>query len=387
MEQSQTISPEKKVGVLIGGSGLIGGTLAHYFKTRTPDTVELRAPSSKKLSIRNAEDIRDYLKRINPDFLINTAIANIDSDSQLAFEVNYLGALNLARAATALKIPYIHISSAATLPNGVDLTENDHQPITAKLNNYAKSKLMAEQTLRHMYQEVGLDYTCIRLAVVYGEHDHKIQGFHRLFFSIADEAMPVLFTKKGVKHSYSNANKLPYFVHHVLENREEFSGETYHFVDSHPVELGDLILTIKSYLELKSPREIYVPYPLAKGGQKFLTLLLRFLSKIGIKGGLPAELMFLESFYKTQTLSSRKLQQSSFVDPMPEETIYTKLPALVIYYLTRWGHQNMISTFNEVMFSPNLMDDDFRNNPLELLESIHADSSTPFHELQRLRSE
>jgi len=143
------------LGILIGGSGLIGGTIANYFKTRTPDSIELRAPSSKKLSIRSATDIRDYLKRVRPDFIINTAIANIDSDSQLAFEVNYLGALNLARAAAALRIPYIHVSSAATLPYGEELTENDQLPLASDLSNYAKSKLMAEATLRHMHEAVG----------------------------------------------------------------------------------------------------------------------------------------------------------------------------------------------------------------------------------------
>ncbi|MCX5869641.1 MAG: NAD-dependent epimerase/dehydratase family protein [Deltaproteobacteria bacterium] len=378
--------PHKMLGVLIGGSGLIGGTIANYFKTTTQDSIELRAPSSKKLSIRSAGDIRDYLKRVRPDFVINTAIANIDSDSQLAFEVNYLGTLNLARAAAALHIPYIHISSAATLPYGEDLKEEDHLPLTASLNNYAKSKLMAEETLRHMYQTVGLDYTCIRLAVVYGEHDHKIQGFHRLFFSIADEAMPVLFTKKGVVHSYSNANKLPYFVHHVLLNRQEFAGETYHFVDRDPVELAHLILTIKSYLEVKRPREIYVPYPVATIGKKTMEILLKVFSKIGLKASLPAELMFLESFYKTQTLSSEKLRQSSFHDPMPEETIYTKLPALVIYYLTRWSHQNLISTFSESMIQTTVMDIDFQQAPQTLLNSIHHDSISPFPDLRDLSS-
>jgi len=376
-------SSKKLLGVLIGGSGLIGGTLAHYFKTRTTDTIELRAPSSKKLSIRNSIDIKDYLKRLQPDFVINTAIANIGSDSQLALEVNYIGALNLARAAAALKIPYIHISSAATLPNGEDLTEENCLTIEPKLNNYAKSKLMAEETLKHMYKTVGLDYTCVRLAIVYGEHDHKTQGFHRLFFSIADESMPVMFTKKKVMHSYSNANKFPYFIHHLLMNREEFRGQTYHFVDKHPVELADLILTIRSFLELKSPREIYVPYSMAIFGKKLLEFLLKGLSRIGINGGLPSELMFLESFYKTQTLSAEKLQKSSFVDPFPTETIYTKLPELVVYYLTRWTHENMISTFNEDVLGPDTMSHDFDQSPTDLLESVHQDSTTPFIELRK----
>ncbi len=380
MTQSNS-SSKKLLGVLIGGSGLIGGTLAHYFKTKTPNTIELRAPSSKKLSIRNAADIKDYLKRLQPDFVINTAIANIGSDSQLAFEVNYVGTLNMARAAAALKIPYIHISSAATLPNGENLTEDNCLEIQPQLNNYAKSKLMAEETLRYMHKAVGLDYTCIRLAIVYGEHDHKIQGFHRLFFSIADESMPVLFTKKNVMHSYSNANKFPYFVHHVLENREEFNGETYHFVDKDPVELANLILTIRSYLELKTPHEIYVPYSMAIFGKKMLEVLLKGLSRIGIHGGLPAELMFLESFYKTQTLSAKKLLNSSFIDPKPEETIYTKLPALVVYYLKRWTHENLISTFSESILHPQAMANDFERSPIELLKSIHEDSTSPFIDL------
>ncbi|MCF8057191.1 MAG: NAD-dependent epimerase/dehydratase [Desulfocapsa sp.] len=380
MTQSNS-SSKKLLGVLIGGSGLIGGTLAHYFKTKTADNIELRAPSSKKLSIRNAADIKDYLKRVRPDFVINTAIASIGADSQLSFEVNYIGTLNLARAAAALKIPYIHISSASTLPNGENLTEEDCLPIVPKLNNYAKSKLMAEETLKYMHKTAGLDYTTIRLAIVYGEHDHKIQGFHRLFFSIADESMPLLFTKKNILHSYSNANKFPYFVHHVLQNREEFSGETYHFADKEPVELANLILTIRSYLELKSPREIYVPYPMATFGKNILEFLLKGLSRIGLKGGLPPELIFLESFYKTQTLSSEKLRNSSFIDPMPNETIYTKLPELVVYYLKRWTHENLISTFNETVLHSDAMANDFEQSPVELIDTIHQDSTKPFEEL------
>jgi nucleoside-diphosphate-sugar epimerase len=377
----QAVQTKKRLGVLIGGSGLIGGTLAHYFKTKTPDEIEIRAPSSKKLSIRNAQDIKAYLQKVQPDFVINTAMAALDSDAQLAFEVNYLGTVNMARACCAMKIPYIHMSSASTLPSGMDLTEEDHLPLSPDLSNYAKSKLMSERTMRYMGANQGLDYTVIRLAIVYGEHDHKIQGFHRLFFTIADESMPCLFTKKGVAHSYTNANKLPYFVHHVLDNREEFSGETYHFVDKKPVELDDLILTLKSYLELNTPREIYVPYPVIKSGKYFLERLAKFLNWFGITVRLPPELMFLENFYQSQTLNTDKLQQSSFVDPAPNETIYTVLPKLVIYYLTRWGHLNLITTFNEEFFGSNELEEDFRYNPRELLSSIHADSTSPFYDL------
>jgi len=370
-----------RIGVVIGGSGLIGGTIVNYYKTKHPEAVDIRAPSSKKLSIREENDIRRYLAEVRPDFVINASMANLGSDAQLAFEVNYLGPVNLARAATALKIPYIHISSAATLPPGENLREEDTLPITPDLSNYAKSKLMAETTLKVMAEKEGLDYSCVRLAIVYGAHDHKIQGFHRLFFSIADESMPVLFTKRNTLHSYSNARKLPFFIQHMLENRAEFSNKTYHFVDTNPVDLATLILTIKSYLHLNQPKEIFVPYWMANLGKNGLNVLLRILRRIGLKAALPPELMFLDSFYKPQTLSSERLKNSSFVDPMPEESIFTRLPELVVYYLTRWSHENLISTYDENLEKEKLVEDHFLRNPQKLISDTHARGIGPFSDL------
>ena len=369
---------QKKIGVLIGGSGLIGGTIVNYYKTKHPETVDIRAPSSKKLSIRDENDIRNYLTEVKPDFIINASMANLGSDGQLAFEVNYQGPINLARAANGLQIPYIHISSAATLPSGEDLKEEDTLPISPKLSNYAKSKLMAETTLKLMADKEGLDFSCVRLAIVYGAHDHKIQGFHRLLFSIADESMPVLFTKKKTLHSYTNGRKLPYFINHMLENRGEFSNRTYHFVDKNPVDLAALILTIKSYLNLSQPKEIYVPYWMANAGKKSLDILLRIFRRIGLKASLPPELMFMDSFYKPQTLSTKRLRESSFIDPMPNETIFTRLPELVVYYLTRWSHENLISTFNEGLEINKPVEDNFKSNPQKLIDDMHARGIGPF---------
>lgn len=373
----------KKIGVLIGGSGLIGGTIVNYFKTKYPETIDIRAPSSKKLSVRQEGDIRRYLTDVRPDFVINASMANLGSDGQMAFEVNYQGPVNLARAATALKIPYIHISSAATLPAGENLGEDETLQLSPDLSNYAKSKLMAEMTLKLMVEQEGLDFSCIRLAIVYGAHDHKIQGFHRLFFSIADESMPVLFTKKNTPHSYSNARKLPYFIDHMLQNRDEFSGKTYHFVDKNPVDLATLILTIKSYLQLNQPKEIYIPYWMANIGKNSLGFLLKILRRVGLKGTLPPELMFLDSFYKPQTLSSKRLQESSFVDPMAEETIFTRLPELVVYYLTRWSHENLIATYKEGLEIEKSVEQSFMNNPQTLIDTAHARGIGPFTDMQK----
>ena len=383
----------KMNGLLVGGSGLIGGYLLHYFKTKTPE-IDVRAPNSKKLSLRQLDDIINYFKRNKPDFVINCAITTIRSDALLSYEVNYLGSINLARAALALDIPYIHMSSAATLPSGENLTEEDHLPLDSSLSNYAKSKLMTEMTLRKMHEKHGLRYTLIRLGVVYGAHDHKIQGINRLLFNVVDRAMPFMLTKKkGVLHSYSNASKVPYFIHHVLKNNEEFSGQHYHFVDPQPVDLAQLILTIKSYMNLKTPREIYIPYQLAKNGNNFMSGVIKLFNRIGYKAHMPQEMIFLENFYKTQTLSCKKLQNSSFVDPKPQASVFTELPSLIEYYLTRWEHLNLFSSFSskdpgsqhtgqKPVDPSEILAEMFMNTPEKLLDNIQRDGIAPMKEIQ-----
>jgi dTDP-4-dehydrorhamnose reductase len=365
----------KRLGILIGGSGLIGGALTHFYKSTSRNT-EILAPSSKKLSLREPDDIKQYFRRYRPSFIINTAIAPIDSNPQMAFETNYLGSVNLAKVALVLGIPFIHISTASTLPPGENLTEDDHLPLTSGLANYPKSKLMAELTLKHLGATQGLDYTIIRLALVYGEHDHKIQGFNRLLFSIANQSLPLMLTKKGVMHSYSNNLKLSHFIHHIIDRREEFSGKTYHFVDPEPVELTQLIFSIKSQLGVKTPRKIFVPYGLAQTGKACIRWIVKIMTRIGIEARVPVELMFLENFYKSQTLSSKNLKDSSYKDPAPGVTVFTELPAMIEYYLTRWKHLNLLSIPGDEQKSHQNSALEFQHSPTTLLDHLHNNNFT-----------
>ncbi|HBI14845.1 MAG TPA: epimerase [Desulfobulbaceae bacterium] len=376
---------QKKLGVLIGGSGLVGGALIHYCKTRKPDAIELLSPNSKKISLREPGDIKQYFRQYRPDFIINCAITTLDSDAQLTYETNYLGCINLARAAMALKVPYIHFSSAATLPDGEELTEEQTLPLSANLSNYAKSKLMTEKTLRHLHETGGLDYTLIKLGVVYGTHDHKVQGFHRLLMTIARKSLLFMMTSRGTCHSYTCCNKIPPFVDYLLAHREEFSGQTYHFVDREPVELGRLILSIKSTLGISVPKEIYIPYPLARFGTNCLQWILRGLNRLGIEARLPPELMFMENCYATQTLSTAKLKGSSYGIPEPETTVFTELPAIIDYYVARWAHLNLVPAGNVCFVDPLKQAEGFAHNPQHLIEAIHSGRIDPLADFAELR--
>ena len=230
-----------------------------------------------------------------------------------------------------------------------------------------------------MHENQGLDYSIVRLAIVYGKHDHKIQGFQRLLFSIADQSMPFILSKPGVHHSYSNTKKVPLFVNHMLENRDEFSGQSYNFVDKEPVEMVALIKAIKTYLDVKTPREIYVPYPLAKTGQAFLVWLIRRLRRLGVDIRLPAEMQFMKNFYETQTLSIEKLERSSYRDDAPEVTVFTELTSIIYYYLIRWKHLNRITTFNED-FKGSEPAGEFLESPATLLMTVNKYTHKPLQD-------
>lgn len=373
---------KKTLGIIIGGSGLVGGALVYHFKKRWG--YDILAPNSKKLSIREAGDIKNYFQSYHPEFIINAAMVALDSNPKLTFEANYIGSINLAKVAIALGIPYIFISSAAVLPSGEDLKETDTLPLTAGMSNYAKSKLMCELTLEHLRKTEGLDYTVVRLAIVYGKHDHKIQGVHRLLFAIVDQSMPALFTKKGVRHTYTNSKKIPHFIQHLLQNRDEFTGQIYHFADPIPMELSKIILTIRNYLLLKRPRKIFVPLPLALIGIKTMHIATKIMMKFGIEARLPQEIMFIENFYKSQTLSVQKLQDSSFTDPYPDADIFSLIPDLIQYYVTRWEQLNLIPLINKCFFDPEKLAEDFLDTPRELLTAIHKNKIKPFTKFKKL---
>ena len=179
-----------RCGVVIGGSGLVGGAITYHFHNKCDD-IRVMAPNSKKLNLRSHTAVSKYLRQANPHFLVNTAIASLGYDTEGTYEINYLGSLKLAHAALSQKIPYIHMSSAAVLRPGDNVREHERLDLSSGLSDYTKSKLMTELSLEYLHRQYGLDYTIVRLGIDYGKHDYKIKGLHKLLFSIAKGTLQV----------------------------------------------------------------------------------------------------------------------------------------------------------------------------------------------------
>ena len=99
---------------------------------------------------------------------------------------------------------------------------------------------------------------------------------------------------------------------------------------------------------------------------------------------MPAEVMFLEYFYKTQTLSVEKLKKSSYGDPNFETTVFTELPDIIKYYVARWRHYNLLSSSSKEFFDSNREVEGFVRGPQELIDSIHSGRMEHFGELENM---
>ena len=119
---------------------------------------------------------------------------------------------------------------------------------------------------------------------------------------------------------------------------------------------------------------------------------IKVFNRIGYKAHVPAEMIFLENFYKTQTLSCEKLKKSGFVDPKPQATIFTELPALIEYYIARWEHLNLFSSFSRKDFNAQHgtkkkigqeeeIAEIFMNSPTKLLDIMHNEGIRPLREI------
>ena len=124
-----------------------------------------------------------------------------------------------------------------------------------------------------------------------------------------------------------------------------------------------------------------------------MSSVIKLFNRIGYKANMPQEMIFLENFYNTQTLSCKKLQNSSFVDPKPQATVFTELPSFLEYYISRWEHLNLFSSFSSKDFSSQQSrqkpaDDPseelaemFMNTPQKLLDTINEDAINPMKEI------
>jgi dTDP-4-dehydrorhamnose reductase len=122
----------------------------------------------QSLDIADQDAVRAAVEETGPDLILNPAAYNrvdeAERESELAFAVNALGPLHLARAAEERGALMVHYSTDYVMdgPDGVPLGESD---LPRPLSAYAASKLAGE----HLVAAYCARYYVVRVCGLFGQ--------------------------------------------------------------------------------------------------------------------------------------------------------------------------------------------------------------------------
>jgi dTDP-4-dehydrorhamnose reductase len=159
--------------LISGANGQLGRCLQKTLVTRGIDFVAL---SRADLDITNIAKAKQLIKSLDPDVVISAAAhtnveqAEIDSDE--AFNVNQLGAANLAIASRSVNAKLVHFSTDYVFA-GSGNSPWKVSDLTEPLSIYGNSKLAGEVEILKEYPEKSLIIRTAWLYSPYGKNFYK----------------------------------------------------------------------------------------------------------------------------------------------------------------------------------------------------------------------
>jgi dTDP-4-dehydrorhamnose reductase len=140
---------KKKKIIMTGGSG----RFAKIFRKKNKKE-KIFYPTKKVLDIKNFSSIKNYIKKIKPDYLIHCAALSRPMDIhnkniEESITTNIIGTSNIVKACSQQKVKLIYFSTNLVYP-GIKGNYKENDPILP-INNYALSKFGGECAVQ-MYQ-------------------------------------------------------------------------------------------------------------------------------------------------------------------------------------------------------------------------------------------
>lgn len=171
---------------VIGANGQLGTDVVAAFQKIGETTAGL---THADLDISSLEWTRKILGSVRPSIIVNTAamhhVENCEKEPQRAYEINALGARNLAIAARELEAELVHVSTDYVFDGSKNRPYVESDP-AAPLNVYGNTKLAGETFIR----ETAEKYFIVRTSALYGRNPCRAKGgmnFVDLMLKLADE--------------------------------------------------------------------------------------------------------------------------------------------------------------------------------------------------------
>ncbi len=209
--------------LLSGANGQVGSALQHSLSKKN----EVFAFDRTTLDLTNGAQIRQCVREIKPDIIINaaayTAVDQAEKEADLAFAINGTAPGIFAEEAARINATLIHYSTDYVFDgSGTQSWREGDRP--APLNIYGKSKLVGEQTIR----ATGAAHLILRTSWVYGEHGNN---FVKTILRIAAEKteMNIIDDQVGAPTSAEFiANTTAKILNQLKDNSIALNSGTYH---------------------------------------------------------------------------------------------------------------------------------------------------------------
>lgn len=152
--------------ILIGGQH---GQVSRELQRRLGSIGEVIVPGREQLDLLQPEQIRQQVRTLRPDLIINaaayTAVDLAESETEAAFAINAIAPGIFAEEASALDIPLIHYSTDYVF-DGTKAGAYNEDDIPKPLGVYGASKLAGERAIT----DVQGKHLILRTSWVYSTH-------------------------------------------------------------------------------------------------------------------------------------------------------------------------------------------------------------------------
>lgn len=205
--------------LVTGAKGQLGTELTKLLEERGTDYIGI---DYQDLDITDAEAVMDYFAEAQPTVVYHCAAYTAvdkaeDEGKQANWNVNVEGTRNVARAAKAVGVSLVYISTDYVF-DGTNTNEYQVDDETNPQNEYGRAKLAGEKAV----QEEMSNYYIVRTSWVFGEYGHNfVYTMKRLA-----ETHPKLTVVNDQFGRPTWTRTLAEFVSYIVEKEADFG--TYH---------------------------------------------------------------------------------------------------------------------------------------------------------------
>lgn len=176
----QVLANRNKI-LIFGGAGLVGSKFIENYS----QDFEIKAPTASEVDILKKDQISKAVEDSNPDSIINFAAytnveeaeAQKDDQEGICFQVNAIGAKNVALACKDFDKNLIHISTEYVFDGMKDVTPYTEEDKPNPVNWYGSTKLFGEDNVL----ESGCKSCIVRISMPFSAHYDLKKDVARFF--------------------------------------------------------------------------------------------------------------------------------------------------------------------------------------------------------------